>query len=198
MKGLRRRMAVAFLSIIALLMLSGLISMLELGHLSRGAEQLQRTTRAHEQLIASAAQAAEAEREAVLRSQPDSTWLHEVYLPLHREQTVRLAQYQDSAREELAPRAERVGRNAYRTVTPVLLSLLVMIVAVLLLYYFTVLYCVRPIVAMNRALGQYLQFHLPFTVKTELKDEVADLKEGIDTLLSQQGRIPTMQPPKHK
>ena len=85
-----------------------------------------------------------------------------------------------SAQSSLAPRTEQLKRNAYRAVTPVLTSLLVMIAIVLMLYYFISIYLVRPILAMNKSLGDYLRFGLPFRIRMELKDEMAELKERID------------------
>lgn len=75
-------------------------------------------------------------------------------------------------------------KNAYRAVTPVLISLVVMIAIVLMLYYFMSIYCVHPIVRMNKGLGDFLTFRIPFAVKGELKDEVLELKEKIDTLIA--------------
>ena len=75
-------------------------------------------------------------------------------------------------------------KNAYRAVTPVLISLVVMIATVLMLFYFTMLYCVNPIVAMNKGLGQYLTFRIPFAVKAECKDEILELKEKIEALVA--------------
>ncbi len=75
-------------------------------------------------------------------------------------------------------------KNAYRAVTPVLISLVVMIAIVLMLYYFMSIYCVHPIVRMNKGLDDFLTFHIPFAVKGQLKDEVLELKERIDTLIS--------------
>ena len=74
-------------------------------------------------------------------------------------------------------------KNAYRAVTPVLISLLVMIAIVLMLYYFMTVYCINPILRINKGLGDFLTFRIPFAVKGELKDEVAELKEKIDTLV---------------
>ena len=67
--------------------------------------------------------------------------------------------------------------------TPVLISLLVMIAIVLMLYYFMTVYCINPILRINKGLGDFLTFRIPFAVKGELKDEVAELKEKIDTLV---------------
>ena len=92
--------------------------------------------------------------------------------------------YMTSTQSSLAPRAEQLKKNAYRAVTPVLISLVVMIATVLMLFYFTMLYCVNPIVAMNKGLGQYLTFRIPFAVKAECKDEILELKEKIEALVA--------------
>ena len=88
-----------------------------------------------------------------------------------------------STQSSLAPRTEQMKKNAYRAVTPVLISLLVMIAIVLMLYYFMTVYCINPILRINKGLGDFLTFRIPFAVKGELKDEVAELKEKIDTLV---------------
>ncbi len=52
-----------------------------------------------------------------------------------------------------------------------------------MLYYFMTVYCINPILRINKGLGDFLTFRIPFAVKGELKDEVAELKEKIDTLV---------------
>ena len=47
------------------------------------------------------------------------------------------------------------------------------------------IYCVNPIVKINKSLGDFLSFRLPFNVKAECKDEVLELKERIDSLTTQ-------------
>ncbi len=93
--------------------------------------------------------------------------------------------YLDASQNILAPRAESLHNNAYRAVTPVFISLVVMIVIVLLLYYFMLLYCVNPIVAMNKSLFDYLSFKIPFAPKCETRDEVNELRENIEMMIKQ-------------
>ena len=93
--------------------------------------------------------------------------------------------YMTSTQSSLAPRTEQMKKNAYRAVTPVLISLAVMIAIVLMFYYFMTIYCVNPILGMNKSLGNYLSFKVPFTVKEECKDEVLELKEKIESLINQ-------------
>lgn len=85
----------------------------------------------------------------------------------------------------IEPRAEQLQRNAYRTVTPVLISLAVMILIVLMLYYFMIIYCVNPVVRLNRSLQDFTNFKLPFKPKGDFMDEFKELEEGIDNLTTQ-------------
>jgi len=107
-------------------------------------------------------------------------WYADFYSKAYDKLTGSIRDYMISTQSSLAPRTEQLKRNAYRAVTPVLISLLVMIAIVLMLYYFISVYLVRPVLAMNKSLGDSLRFGLPFKVKVEVTDEVAELKDRID------------------
>ncbi len=93
--------------------------------------------------------------------------------------------YMTSTQSSLAPRTEQMKKNAYRAVMPVLVSLVVMIAIVLMLYYFTLLYCVNPILKIDRSLGDYLQFRIPYRPKSsDFQDELSALSEKIENLIS--------------
>ncbi|WP_300705419.1 hypothetical protein [uncultured Alistipes sp.] len=249
MTGIRKRMAVGFLSIVGLLFISGMISFFELSHLSNDAEEILKANHrnmvlaremldaAHEQNMAVIhmailgdlsydslcranmrrlhATVATAQSELSDQSQVDSLvgaisdlqlltdsylsydmfkfddvsgerWYNDYYEKRYKVVVSAIKDYMTSTQGSLAPRAEMLNWNAYRAVTPVLISLVVMIATVLLLYYFTEIYCVKPLVSMNRSLGQYLSFKMPFTVKAECKDEILELKEKIDSLIAMQ------------
>lgn len=113
----------------------------------------------------------------------DARWYAEAYSKAYDKLTGSIKNYMISTQSSLAPRTEQLKRNAYRAVTPVLISLLVMIAIVLMLYYFVSAYLVRPVLAMNKSLGDYLRFGLPFRIKAEVKDEVAELKDRIDDVI---------------
>lgn len=113
-----------------------------------------------------------------------SRWYNEVYEVQYDKLISAINNYMTSTQSSLAPRAERMKTNAYRAVTPVLISLVVMIAIVLMLYYFMSVYCVNPIIRMNKGLGDYLSFRVPFAVKADCKDEVLELKEKIETLIT--------------
>lgn len=127
----------------------------------------------------------ELDSSATLRGNPKAgLWYGNEYQPIYGRVTAAIKAYMTSTQSSLAPRAEQMRKNAYRAVTPVLISLAVMIAIVLMLYYFMSIYCVNPILRMNKGLGDFLTFRIPFVVKGDLKDEVLTLKERIDTLIS--------------
>lgn len=113
-----------------------------------------------------------------------SRWYNEVYEVQYDKLISAINNYMTSTQSSLAPRAERMKTNAYRAVTPVLISLVVMIAIVLMFYYFILVYCVSPVERMDRGLENYLSFRVPFTVKGELKDEMLALKEKIESLIN--------------
>lgn len=118
---------------------------------------------------------------------PDSAgvkWYNDEYVALYGRLTSAIKNYMTSTQSSLAPRAEQMKKNAYRAVTPVLISLVVMIAIVLMLYYFMSVYCVNPVIRMNKGLGDYLSFRMPFVVKSDLKDEMLELKEKIEALIA--------------
>ncbi len=116
---------------------------------------------------------------------PKENWYTDRFEGVYSRLTAAVKAYMTSTQSSLAPRTEQMKKNAYRAVTPVLSALLVMIAIVLMFYYFMLIYCVNPILDMNRSLANYLAFKVPFNVKSELKDEVQELKEKIDTLIAQ-------------
>lgn len=114
----------------------------------------------------------------------DPDWYADHFEPMYDNLTTAIENYMDAAQRALMPHTERLKRDAYRAVTPVLISLAVMIAVVLMFYYFVTIYGVFPIVRINRALGDYLNYRMPFNVKAECRDELAELRERIETLIA--------------
>lgn len=129
--------------------------------------------------------AATAQKNAPAADSLGIKWYNEEYNELYGRLTAAIKNYMTSTQSSLAPRAEQMKKNAYRAVTPVLISVAVMIAIVLMLFYFMTIYCVVPIERMNKSLADWLTFRIPFTVKGDLKDEVLELKERIETLINQ-------------
>ena len=219
MTGIRRRISIAFLSIVGLLFASGMISFFELSHLSYDTEEILKANQrnvelakemlgaVHDQNVAIVHLAilqdasydslcrtgmqrlehavATAQKGALDRSALDSltgattellvltkmflatespkagdesgeVWYNEYYEKQYEKVVTAVRDYMTSTQSSLAPRAEQLK----------------------------MLYCVNPIVAMNKGLGQYLTFRIPFAVKAECKDEILELKEKIEALVA--------------
>lgn len=111
-------------------------------------------------------------------------WYNAEFVPIYNVASNQILQVLSYAQSSLSPRAERLSRNAYRAVTPVFISLVVMIVILLMFYYFINIYAVKPIVEMNKSLGDWLRYKLPFVVKAECLDEMQELKEKIESVVN--------------
>ena len=248
MKGIGKRVTVAFMSIVALLSVSGLISLFELSNLSYDtvailsansrdlelAKNLLRSAHDHSRAMIDVAIFDKEERKVACRNASDELVAHISSVYAHAPKAVHgsldtlsmyvtdLAQltenyksYEvvviDSLRSEvrridgrgwydrfveqvkeyitlshgeLAPRATQLSKNVYRSVAPVLISLLVMIAIVLMFYYFVYIYGVKPILRINRSLSDYMLFKLPFKPKTVMVDEIKELHDNIENMIN--------------
>lgn len=115
-------------------------------------------------------------------------WYASEYEALYSRLTAAVKSYMTSTQSSLAPRTEQMKKNAYRAVTPVLISVVVMIAIVLMLFYFVSIYCVDPVVRMNKALGDWIAYRMPFAVKADCKDEMEQLREKIESLTTRADR----------
>lgn len=263
MKGLGRRVTIGFLSIVALLFASGVISLFELSNLSNDTEIILSASRRNMELAKDMLKSAHEHSQAVLhvvifdeyaqkdvcrrvmsdldgkiataRSEAvDATrldslqlsasnlreiteqfifteqpaevqlqtigvaepiedgelvalrgklWYDEHYKPAYEVLVDQVQNFMTHTHSSLAPRAEQLNKNAYRSVAPVFISLVVMIAIVLMFYYFIRIYCVRPVERINSSLSNYLSYRLPFSVKGDLLDELKELAEGIERLI---------------
>ena len=111
-------------------------------------------------------------------------WYRDVYEPIYNDFVEQTKRYMSLSHGQLAPRAEQLSRNAHRAIAPVLISLLVMIAVVLMLFYFIYVYGVSPIVRINKSLSGYISFKMPYSVKGQLIDEIKELYDNIDTLIT--------------
>lgn len=110
-------------------------------------------------------------------------WYADQYTKLRNELSNNINSYIDSAFNGLTPRTQTLSNNAHRAVTPVLISLLVMIAIVLMLFYFIMIYFVLPIKKIDQALVDWMTLQKSFNVKAECRDELIRLRENIGGLI---------------
>lgn len=109
-------------------------------------------------------------------------WYDLNYVPAYGAASNSIMRVMSQAQISLSPRAEQLSRNAYRAVTPVFISLVVMIIILLMFYYFIMIYALKPIIEMNKSLGDWLRYKVPFKTKSECRDELQELKEKIESV----------------
>jgi hypothetical protein len=59
-----------------------------------------------------------------------------------------------------------------------------MIVVALMFYYFLNHYLIKPIMRINRSLGDYLRYRTPFDKDIACRDEIKSLRDRIENLIA--------------
>lgn len=255
MKGLRKKTVAGFSCIVVLLAFSGVVSMLELGRLSRDAEEIFGASKRNVELAQDMLDAAQSQHTAIMHIaifgqyefadscrhsserlvatcklaregvydvksldslsmatsrltatvdqfmaierpiertdsviQANAMWYTRQYEVRYMELHNAVKNYITSMKGTLAPRVELLKKNAYRTVMPILVTLVVTILIVMMLFYFVNCYGVAPIKEINKRLEEHLRYKLPFAVKGEFVDELASIKEQIEVLITRSKR----------
>ena len=121
--------------------------------------------------------------DSILRRTPHS-WYVECYKPEYVNLSKQITKFMTGAESTLGPDVNSLSLTARRAVTPVFLSLVVMIVVALMFYYFLDHYLIKPIMRINRSLGEYLRYRSPFDKDIACRDEVASLRDRIMILIA--------------
>lgn len=80
----------------------------------------------------------------------------------------------------------QLNHTAQRAVTPVFISLVVMLVVVLMFYYFMHIYLIKPILRINRSLGNFITYKMPFDNNIKCRDELETMRDRINTITDKQ------------
>ncbi len=110
-------------------------------------------------------------------------WFVNVYEPAYSGLLATIKDYMIASQQTMQRKASDLGSTAYRAVTPGMLALVVGIVILMMFLYLIDHYFARPVVAINKSLKGYVANRIPFKVKVEGRDEVAQLKEQIEDLV---------------
>lgn len=110
-------------------------------------------------------------------------WFSSVYTPAYKSLVRQITYYITESFDSLTPRAEQLKKNAYRSVAPVFIAILVMIAITLIFHYLIHIYCIKPIVRIQQGLNNYLTYGMPYSAKAEKIDEIEELDNEISTLV---------------
>lgn len=116
------------------------------------------------------------------------TWYVDEYKIEHMNLSKQISKYMTGSQSTLGPEVSRLSHTARRAVTPVFISLLVMLIVVMILYFFLMRLYVNPMMRMNRSLGDYLTFKVPFDSAIECRDELKEFRDKIASLISKNNK----------
>lgn len=112
------------------------------------------------------------------------SWYVEHYKPEYVNLSKQITKFMTGSESTIGPDVNGLSLTARRAVTPVFLSLIVMIVVTLMFYYFINHYLIKPIIRINNSLGGYLRFRSPFDNDIACRDEIRSLRDRITNLIS--------------
>lgn len=112
------------------------------------------------------------------------TWYNENYYAEYYNVSRQITNYMTGVHNTLGPEVNNLSHTARRTVTPVFITLIVMIAIMLMFYFFVMITVVKPIKRINKSLGTYLAFKTPFDDSIRSRDEVRTLRDRIAALIS--------------
>ena len=112
------------------------------------------------------------------------SWYVECYKPEYVNLSKQITKFMTGSESTLGPDVSSLSLTARRAVTPVFLSLVVMIVVALMFYYFLNHYLIKPIMRINRSLGEYLRYRSPFDKDIACRDEIESLRDRIMILIA--------------
>lgn len=112
------------------------------------------------------------------------SWYVEYYKPEYVNLSKQITKFMTGSESTLGPDVNSLSLTARRAVTPVFLSLVVMIVVALMFYYFLNHYLIKPIMRINRSLGEYLRYRSPFDKDIACRDEIKSLRDRIVILIA--------------
>jgi hypothetical protein len=112
------------------------------------------------------------------------SWYVDQYKVEHKNLSKQISKYMTGSQSTLGPDVSRLSHTARRAVTPVFISLLVMFVVVMMLYFFLKRLYVKPMLRINRSLGDFLTYKVPFDDSIECRDEIKELRDKVSTLIT--------------
>ena len=111
-------------------------------------------------------------------------WYVDKFKPEYVHTSEQITKYMTGAQSSLGPDVNNLSHTARRAVTPVFISLVVMVVVVIMFYFLIMHYFVRPILRINRSLGDFITYKKPFDDSIKCRDEIATLRDRIDAIVT--------------
>ena len=113
----------------------------------------------------------------------DIEWFSGDYINAYSNLRAAINIFNASAQDLADSSATQLESDAYRAITPGIITLGIAILIILMFFYFIDFYYIKPVIRITSGLDKYLNFKTPFKVAVEGRDEVARLKEEVEELV---------------
>ncbi len=114
----------------------------------------------------------------------DTDWYVDNYAKAYHTLIESIREYMLSSQVALGPQALAIEHNAYRAITPSVVTIGAILIIVLMLWYFLDMYGVKSLIKVNRSLGDYLKYGIPYNARQSGNDEIEQLNDGIEELIA--------------
>lgn len=95
-----------------------------------------------------------------------------------------VSHYMTESQHSLQNGILQLQSTAYRATTPGIITLSVTLIIVLVFAFFIDIYYTKPILRMNKGLGQFIDKSLPYSVKVEGDSDMEQLNENVETVIN--------------
>ena len=114
----------------------------------------------------------------------DTEWYSSDYAEAYHTLIAAIREYMMSSQVALGPRAMAIEQNAYRAITPSVITIGVILIIVIMLWYFLDMYGVQTVVKVNRALGDYLKYGIRYNANIKGNNDIEELNSRIEELIA--------------
>ncbi len=113
------------------------------------------------------------------------SWFMDIYATSYYDLTTAIKNYMISSHYVIGAKTAQIESNAYRAIMPSIIALAIAIIIIITFAFLVDVYYITPVIRISSALKNFLTAKIPFHVKMEGRDEVAELKDNIDTLIQE-------------
>lgn len=112
------------------------------------------------------------------------TWYLTTYKGSYNFLVLAVKEFMTDIQQEVVREVAYFDNSAYRSIMQGIISISVMILLLCVLFFMIDIYFIKPVVGMTKGLKNYLTHNVPFNVTVEGREEIFQLKEHIEQLIT--------------
>ena len=110
-------------------------------------------------------------------------WFTNVYKTSYYDLTLAIKNFMIDTQYAIDRNTDRIRENAYRALMPGIITLGVAIILIIVFFALIDLYYIKPVLKITQGLRNYLVSKIPFNVRVEGHDEIAELRDLVEEMV---------------